>query len=325
MRVIFMGTPYFSVPVLARLVEEGYEVVAVYTQPDKPSGRGRSVTPSPIKETALKYSLHVEEPTSFKDEAVVDYMQSFEPDITVVASYGHILPKRVIDMPSHSCLNIHPSLLPKYRGPSPVAGAILAGDSETGVTVMTVLPKVDSGHILAQLKITIDPGDTTGSLTPKLFHMGANLLAYTIPRWVDGEIVPHPQDESQVTYTRTYTKDDGLINWNIPAVQIARMIQAFNPWPGCYTTWQGKTLKLLEAIPLPESQTEKIPGQVIKPGETEADVGVITGNGILLLRTIQLVCSSSISTLPPLPLFRPMRRAGMTRLSLNTSTSPLLR
>jgi len=288
MRVIFMGTPYFSVPVLTRLVEEGYEVVAVYTQPDKPSGRGRSLRPSPIKEAALRYSLHIEEPLSFKNEAVIDHMQNFEPDITVVASYGHILPKRVIDMPKQGCLNIHPSLLPKYRGPSPIAGAILAGDSQTGVTVMTVLPKVDSGHILAQLKVTIDPEDTAGSLTPKLFQLGADLLAYTIPRWVDGEITAQPQDESQVTYTRTYTKDDGHIGWTMPAAQIASMIRAFTLWPGCYTAWQYKTLKIIEAIPLPDIKDDHEPGTVIKVGEADADVGVMTGDGILLLRTVQL-------------------------------------
>lgn len=288
MRVIFMGTPSFSVPVLTRLMEEGYEVVAVYTQPDKSSGRGRIVTPSPIKEAALKYGLHIEEPLNFKDEAVVNHMQSFEPDITVVASYGHILPKRVIDMPKQGCLNIHPSLLPKYRGPSPIAGAILAADDETGVTVMTVLPKVDSGHILAQLKITIDSEDTTASLTPKLFQLGADLLIYTIPRWIDGKILAQPQDESKATYTRSYTKDDGRIDWSMPAEQIARTIRAFNPWPGCYTTRQGKALKIIEAIPLPETQSDQKPGQVIKLGKADADVGVITGDGILLLRTVQL-------------------------------------
>ena len=288
MRVIFMGTPYFSVPVLTRLVEENYEVVAVYTQPDKPSGRGRSVTPSSTKEAAQKIGLHIEEPLSFKDGAVVDHMQSFEPDITVVASYGHILPKRVIDMPKQGCLNIHPSLLPKYRGPSPIASAILSGDDETGVTVMTVLPKVDSGHILSQLKVTIDAEDTTASLTPKLFQLGADLLVYTIPRWIDGKITAHPQADNMATYTRTYTKDDGRIDWTMPAEQIWKMVRAFDPWPRCYTTWQGKTLKLIKTIPLPETQSGQKPGQVIKLGEADADVGVITGNGILLLRTVQL-------------------------------------
>jgi methionyl-tRNA formyltransferase len=288
MRVIFMGTPYFSVPVLTRLVEENYEVVAVYTQPDKPSGRGRSLTPSSIKEAAQKIGLHIEEPLSFKDGAVVDHMQGFEPDITVVASYGHILPKRVIDMPKQGCLNIHPSLLPKYRGPSPISSAILSGDDETGVTVMTVLPKIDSGHILSQLKVTIDAEDTTASLTPKLFQLGADLLVYTIPRWIDGEITAHPQADNMATYTRTYTKDDGRIDWIMPAEQIWRMVRAFDPWPRCYTTWQGKTLKIIETIPLPEIQSGQKPGQVIKLGEADADVGVITGNGILLLRTVQL-------------------------------------
>jgi len=288
MRVIFMGTPDFSVPVLTRLVEENYEVVAVYTQPDKPSGRGRSMASSPIKEVALKYGLHIEEPANFKDKAVVDHMQSFEPDITVVASYGHILPKRVIDMPRQGCLNIHPSLLPKYRGPSPITGAILSGDAETGVTVMTVLPKVDSGHILSQLKMTIDAEDTTASLTPKLFQLGADLLVHTIPRWIDGEITAHPQDDNMATYTRTYTKEDGRIDWSMPAAQISRMIKAFTPWPGCYTTWQGKTLKIIETIPLPDTKTDDEPGSVIKLGEADADIGVMTGNGILLLRTVQL-------------------------------------
>jgi methionyl-tRNA formyltransferase len=269
-------------------MENDYQVVAVYTKADKPSGRGRIPLPSQVKKMALRNGLRVEEPAGFKDEAIVDHMQSFEPDIIVVASYGHVLPKRVLDMPKQGCLNIHPSLLPKYRGPSPVAGAILNGDSQTGVTVMTVLPKVDSGHILAQLKVAVDQEDTTQSLTPKLFQLGAELLVYTIPRWIDGELEPQPQDESKATYTRTYTKDDGRINWTTSAIVISRRLRAFTPWPGCYTTWQGRTMKILEATPLPGLQTDQKPGQVIRLGEADGDVGVTTGNGILLLHTIHL-------------------------------------
>lgn len=288
MRVIFMGTPLFSVSVLERLLDDGYDVVAVYTQPDRPSGRGRQAAPSPVKETALKAGLHIEEPTTFKGEAVVDHMQSFEPDITVVASYGHILPQRVIDVPRLDTLNIHPSLLPKYRGPSPIAGALLAGESETGVTVMTVLPKVDSGHILAQSKLTITDEDTTASLTPKLFAMGADLLIDTIPKLISGEITPQPQDESKATYTRMFTKEDGLIDWSLPAVQIDRMIRALQPWPTCHTLWNGKTLKILQAAVLPETNSAHHPGYVTRIDDDESRAGVVTGDGILEIKRLQL-------------------------------------
>ncbi len=296
MRVIFMGTPAFSVPVLTRLLEGGYDVVAVYTQPDRPSGRGQQATPSPVKEAALRAGLHIEEPTTFKDEAVVDHMQTFKPDITVVASYGHILPKRVIDMPKLDILNIHPSLLPKYRGPSPIAGALLAGDSEVGVTVMTVLPKVDSGHILAQSTLNTTDEDTTASLTPKLFAMGADLLIDTIPRWISGQIKPEPQDDSKATYTKMFTKEDGLIDWSLPAVQISRKIRAFQPWPTCYTVWNGKTLKILRASVLPRTDAAHDPGHVIKIDSDDTRVGVITGDGLLEIKRIQLEGKRELST-----------------------------
>ncbi|MFC1950840.1 methionyl-tRNA formyltransferase [Chloroflexota bacterium] len=288
MRVIFMGTPDFSVPVLTRLLESGYDVVAVYTQPDKPSGRGQLATSSPVKEAAKKYGLHIEEPTTFNGEAVVDHMQHFEPDITVVASYGHILPKRVIDMPKLDCLNIHPSLLPKYRGPSPVAEALLAGESVIGVTVMTVLPRVDSGHILAQTTLNITDEDTTASLTPKLFIVGVNLLIDTIPKWVRGEIMPQPQDENKATYTRMFTKEDGFIDWKLPAVQIGRMIRALQPWPTCYTTWNGKALKILEAAVLPKTNVIYEPGYVTKIDNDDTRLAVVTGDGIIEIKRMQL-------------------------------------
>jgi methionyl-tRNA formyltransferase len=296
MRVIFMGTPYFSVPVLTRLLKANYDVVAVYTQPDKPSGRGQQAASSPVKEAALKAGLHIEEPTTFKDEAVVDHMQTFEPDITVVASYGHILPRRVIDMPKLDILNIHPSLLPKYRGPAPIAGALLAGESEVGVTVMTVLPKVDSGHILAQSTLNVRDEDTTESLTPKLFAMGADLLIDTIPRWIDGEITPQPQDDSKATYTRMFTKEDGFIDWSLTAVQISRIIRAFQPWPTCYTVWNGKTLKILQAAVLSETDATHKPGHVIQIDNDAARIGVITGEGILEIKRLQLEGKRELST-----------------------------
>ncbi|MBT3363862.1 MAG: methionyl-tRNA formyltransferase [Chloroflexi bacterium] len=288
MRVIFMGTPDFSVPVLTTLVEGGYDVVAVYTKTDKPSGRGRHNTASPIKHQAQKLGLHIEEPITFKDAAVVEHMATFEPDITVVASYGHILPKSVIDMPKIGCLNIHPSLLPKYRGPSPVASAVLNGDSKTGVTVMTVLPKVDSGHILAQTETKIGLSDTTAALTPKLFEIGARLLINTIPGWVKGDIVAQPQDESMVTYSRTFAKDDGRIDWSAPAQHIARMVCAFDPWPGCYTTLGGKILKIIEATAISVETTDLKAGQIIELNDCDGNVGVVTGNGVLVLNKVQM-------------------------------------
>lgn len=287
MRIVFMGTPEFAVPPLEELVRRQYQVVAVYTQPDRPAGRGRAPAPSPVKTAALNLNLPVMQPASFKEPGAIDQLASLQPDVIVVAAYGLILPQAVLDVPKYGCVNIHPSLLPKYRGASPVASAILAGDEVTGVTFMRLDAGMDTGPILAQERVAISPQDTTGSLTARLSELAARLLPDVLERWVGGEIKPQPQNEAEATYSRRISKEDGEIDWHLPAVELWSRMRAFQPWPGCYTFWQGKRLGIIEAVPLP-AETSIGPGQVVGVNKDGAAFGVGTGNGVLGVVKVQM-------------------------------------
>ena len=283
-----MGTPDFAVPALHILLNGDYDVAAVYTQPDREAGRGRKLAVSPVKDLALTHSIQVIQPESLKDDTAADYMAGLAPDVIVVAAYGRLIPQRILSLPKYGCVNIHPSLLPRYRGPSPVATAILEGDAVTGVSIMLLDAGMDSGPLLRQQETTISDTDTTGSLTLKLAERGAKLLGETLPGWIAGKITPEPQDESRVTITRIMTKLDGEIDWKLSALQIWRQVRAFHPWPGTYTRWQGKQLKVNEVIPLPQEKPGQ-PGRVIAlSGASGAPVGVECGEGILGLRKLQL-------------------------------------
>lgn len=289
MCIVFMGTPAFSVPVLAQLCADSFEVVSVYTQPDRPSGRGRRLIPSPVKEEALKLKLDLQQPEDFKKQETVKYLADLEPDIIVVASYGQILPENVLEIPRFGCLNIHPSLLPKYRGSSPVSASILNGDEETGVTIMLMDTGLDTGPILTQIKIAIEPQDTTGSLSARLSQLGASLIVKTIPRWTDNKLQAQPQDNDHASYTRTISKQDGKIDWGLPAIEIWRRVRAFQPWPGCYTFWHGKLLKIMDAIPVQTHLSKQQQGLVVTLDKKfGAATGVVTGEGILALEKVQL-------------------------------------
>lgn len=291
MRIVFMGTPAFAVPTLEQLIASEHEVVAVYTQPDMPAGRGRRLTYSPVKKMALEHGLTVLQPPRLRGSAQIEQLASLRPDVIVVAAFGQILSQRVLDIPPFGCLNIHPSLLPRYRGASPVASAILAGDEYTGATVMLLDAGMDSGPILAQRQIAIEPEDTTGTLTVKLAQVGAELLMDTLPLWLSHRLTPQPQDEAKATYTQPISKEEGEIDWHLPAIDIWRRIRAFQPWPGCYTRWRGKSLKVLEALPLPGAGQ---PGRVVSlaaRGKNEMEgsvVGVQTGEGVLGLLRLQM-------------------------------------
>ena len=282
-----MGTPAFAVPTLKALVAGGYGVVGVYTQPDKPSGRGWVPVAPPVKQFAMESGLKVLQPSSLKKEGIMEEQRELRPDVIVVAAYGLILPRPVLDLPPFGTLNVHPSLLPRHRGPSPIAGAILEGDEITGVTIMVVESRVDSGPVLSSRSVSLALGDTTGSLSRRLADVGAGLLLETLPRWLKGEIDPQPQEESRATYSRLISKQDGEIDWRLPAVQIERRVRAFDPWPGTYTHWRGKLLKVLEAQPLPDVQ-EARPGEVFHPAGQARGLGVGTGEGALLLKRVQL-------------------------------------
>ena len=277
-----MGTPEFGVPTLEHLAGSGLRVVGVYTQPDRPSGRGKKTRKSPVKVLAEARGLPVFQPKTLSTQEARAEMESLKPDIAVVAAYGLILPKWTLNLPTYGVLNVHPSMLPRHRGPAPVANAILEGDDKTGVTVMLVEPKVDSGPILRSVSLEIGPRETTGDLTKRLAEMGARLLVETLRDWVRGLIEPIVQDDSLATFSRKATRGDGEINWALPAVEIDRIIRAYDPWPGSFTTWIGRRLKVLEVEPFEGGE-----GEVGTVSEGKGGVVVQTGRGQLALRKVQ--------------------------------------
>lgn len=288
MRIVFMGTPEFSVPALEYLVKSEYRVVGVYTQPDRPSGRGRTLEQSPVKKVALEHDLDVFQAAKLRNPEEVQRLAALKQDLILVAAFGQILSQSVLDIPPFGCLNIHPSILPKYRGATPIPSAILAGEKETGVTIMLMDAGMDTGPIVSQIIVGIEPQDTTESLTERLAQASVRLLAETLPLWFDRSLKTQPQDGSKATYTTPITKEDGVINWQISAEEISRRVRAFYPWPGCYTWWQGRLLKILEAVAL-HKNGELLPGKVIAlaPGQP-AVIGVETGDGVLGLLRVQL-------------------------------------
>lgn len=288
MRIVFMGTPEFSVPALEYLNKSEYQVIGVYTQPDRPTGRGRKLEESPVKMVALSHGLEVFQPVKLRNPDEVARLAALKPDLILVAAFGQILPQSVLDIPKFGCLNIHPSLLPKYRGATPIPAAILAGDKETGVTIMLMEAGMDTGPIVTQIIVGIEPDDTTESLTNRLAQASVRLLAEALPLWFDGSLKPKPQDNSKATYTSPITKEDGAIDWRTSTIEISRQVRAFYPWPGCYTWWQGKLLKMLEAIPL-NKEGSLVPGRVVTLASGQpAAVGIETGDGVLGLLRVQL-------------------------------------
>jgi methionyl-tRNA formyltransferase len=282
-----MGSPQFSVPPLEHLVLNHYQVVAVYTQPDRQAGRGQSLSPPPVKKTALALGLPVFQPARLRKADSVTQLAEISPDVIVVAAYGQLLPQSVLDIPVHGCINIHPSLLPRYRGVSPVTAAILAGDSFTGVSIMLMDKGMDTGPVLARAQVPVSAQDTTGSLTEKLSLVGAHLLLDVLVRWPRGELTPKPQDEAEASYCGAISREAGEINWQLSSVEIWRQVRAYQPWPGCFTYWQGKVLKIIEAMPLDVAGKHQV-GQVIALDKGAAAFGVVTGNGILGVLRVQL-------------------------------------
>ncbi len=294
MRVVFMGTPEFAIPCLEHLILNRYQVVAVYTQPDKPAGRGRSLVSPPVKKVAETLGLPVVQPLNFRRADVVARLAGFHPDVIVVAAFGQILPQSVLDIPRYGCINIHFSLLPRFRGASPVAAAILAGDDFTGVSIMLMDKGLDTGPILARAIIPISVRDTTASLTLRLSQISARLLQEVLVRWTRDEITPQPQNEAEATYFGSISKEDGEINWHQPAVDIWRRVRAFYPWPGCSTRWRGKRLRIIEAVPLPQAEVLET-GQVAELSGGEAAFGVHTEDGVLGVLTVQLEGKQAMS------------------------------
>lgn len=258
-KVVFMGTPLFSVPIIEALIEIA-TVVAVVTQPDKPVGRGKRMEASPVKEKGLQHGIPVLEPKRLrKDADVLETLRNYHADLFVVAAYGQILPPDVLEMPQYSCINVHASLLPRWRGASPIQGAILAGDEKTGVTIMQMDEGMDTGGILVQRELSIDKDDTAESLSNKLSGVGRDLLVEALPPYLRGDLKPVPQDNTQATYTSLIKKEDGFLDLNLSAVEIERKVRAFNPWPGTYIPWKNSQLKIWKAEILEDIH--------LKPGE----------------------------------------------------------
>ena len=287
MKTVFMGTPEFAVPVLAALLEARHDVAAVYTRPDRPAGRGRKATGPPVKLFAEERGLSLLQPASLRKEAAQAGISALSPDLIVVAAYGLFLPEATLGLPPHGCLNVHPSLLPMYRGPSPVAAAILSGDDTTGVTIMRLDEGMDTGPIVARRQTAIEPEENAEELTSRLFHLGAKLLVEVLPDWTEGRIRAVPQDESQATTTNLLTREDGEIDWRAGADRVASQVRAYHPWPGAYTRWSGKLLKIAWAATTGAggSVGEGAGRVVLTPG---GGLGIVAGNGVLEVKRLQL-------------------------------------
>ncbi len=282
-----MGTPDFSVPILDVLIMN-YNIIAVVTQPDKKVGRKQILTQSPVKKFALANKIEVLQPEKIKgNNEFICRIKDLNPDLIIVAAYGLILPKEILDIPKFGTINIHASLLPKYRGASPIQAAILNGDKETGVTIMLVNEKMDEGPMLAQKTITISNNDNLESLHDKLSALGANLLLEILPKYLSGQIQPKSQDNSQATYCQLITKDKGKIDWHKSAQEIDRQIRAFTPWPGTWTNWQGKNLKILSASADGSTKLTMTAsaGEVFK---TNTGLAIACGQGFLEIFELQL-------------------------------------
>lgn len=287
MRVVFFGTSEFAVPTLRALMASPVDVVAVFTQPDRPAGRGRRLTPPPVKTCALEAGLPVLQPERIRSTDIAD----FRPDLGIVAAYGQILSRKLLDVPRLGLLNLHPSLLPRWRGAAPIQRALLEGDSETGVCVMRVVPELDAGAVLARCALPIGPRDTSGALHDKLSVLGAEQMVATLSALEKGEATEEPQDESRVIYADKLQKEEAKLDWRLPASRLDRLIRGLNPWPVAETSWPGVMsgpVRIWRAWPVPEGSGAAA-GEVLGPGESPEGAGirVAAGEGDLVILEIQ--------------------------------------
>lgn len=284
MRVIFMGTPDFAAGVLEALIKAGHEVALVVTQCDKPKGRGKAIQFPPVKEMALKYDIPVYQPIKIREEVCVDELRKYQPDIIVVAAYGQILPEAILKMAKYGCVNVHASLLPKYRGAAPIQWSIIDGEKVTGVTTMMMNAGLDTGDMIDKAEVAITEDDTGGTLQDKLMHAGAALIIETMAKLSGGRAVFTKQNDEESCYAKMLKKEMGKIDFQKPAVQIERLIRGFNPWPSAYTSFRGKTLKLWQAGVIDKNADVAI-GQVAEVGKDY--FAVQTGEGLLAVKELQ--------------------------------------
>ena len=276
-----MGSPDFAVPSLEALTR-AYRIVGVVTQPDRPAGRGGTLKPPAVKEAAIRLSIPVIQPEKLRAPFAMDQLRAWSPDLVVVAAFGQILRPDVLDLPEFGCINIHGSLLPRWRGAAPIQACILAGDQETGITIMKMDPGIDTGPMLSQRSIPIDPHDTAGKLFEKLAPLGAELLLETLPGYLSGEHKPHPQPANGITYAAMLKKEDGMLNFSQSALALERRVRAMNPWPGTWFEWNGAPLKVLRAsvsgVKSPEAGCRLT---------VDGCPAIGTGEGILILEEVQ--------------------------------------
>jgi methionyl-tRNA formyltransferase len=287
-RIVFMGTRDIAVPVLSQLLAEqarGWQVTGIVTQPDRRAGRsGREQAP-PVKAVGVAHAVPLLQPETLRDPAAFAFLERAAPDVGVVASYGLLLGKRVLALPRHGWLNVHPSLLPKHRGPSPVVSTILAGDTLSGVSIIRLVAKMDAGPIIDQVAVPIEPSETAGGLTERLGVLGAQRLSTVLLPWCAGSLAAQPQDETQATTSHMLTRAEGLIDWSLSASELALRVRAFSPWPGAYSFWAGKRMLVWRAVPVPALHGD-IPGRISL--NAAGHVTVATGDGSLQLLELQL-------------------------------------
>lgn len=285
MKVIFMGTPDFAVGTLEAIIEAGHEVVLVVTQPDKPRGRSGALQFTPVKECAVAHGIEVFQPTKIRLEENVDFLRKYEADIAVVAAFGQILPQSILDMPKYGCINVHASLLPKYRGAAPIQWAVINGDPVTGVTIQQMDIGVDTGDIVAIREVPISDEETGGGLFDKLAVVGAELCVEAMAQIENGTATRTPQNHEEATHVSMISKEFGVIDWNKSAVEIERLIRGLNPWPSAFTKLDGKTFKIWKAKVVSES-CDMPAGTVVRVAKEALEVQ--TGNGVLSLFEVQL-------------------------------------
>ncbi|MCG6941797.1 MAG: methionyl-tRNA formyltransferase [Thiohalocapsa sp.] len=288
-RILYAGTPEFAVPALSALIasarDGAHEVVAVYTQPDRPAGRGRRLTPSPVKQLALDAGLPVRQPPTLKDATAAAELAAWSADLLVVAAYGLILPQAVLDAPKRGCVNIHASLLPRWRGAAPIQRALLAGDAHSGISIMRMEAGLDTGPVYGLSPLAIDATDTGGSLTTRLAALGAEALLAALPGILDGSATPTPQDDAAATYARKLTKDEARIDWLRPAAEIERAVRAFDPWPVAQARLGDEVLRIWAASVAADVSARGEPGRVLAAGADGIDIA--TGDGVLRITELQ--------------------------------------
>lgn len=285
MKVVFMGTPDFAVNTLQAIMDAGHEVTGVVTQPDKPKGRGKAMQCPPVKELALEHGIEVFQPVRVKEESAIEKIRAMEPDVIVVVAFGQILNKPILDMPQYGCVNVHASLLPKYRGSAPIQWAVINGEKESGVTTQLMNEGVDTGDILMMDKLTLDEKETGGSLFDRLADMGADLLIKTLEAMENGTITRTPQNEAEATHAKMLDKKMGVIDFSKSAEEIERLVRGLNPWPSAFTGFGGKTLKVWDAKVIPGDR-EGAFGEVVEV--TKDQLLVKTGSGLLALEEVQV-------------------------------------